>query len=339
MAADSTHDGIVLPKHPHPCRPHHRIRHRIHRRPRWRPHSSNFARSSCRPEGTPVDPTAAEWSDIEKGVVLLLGGSIFAAAAGTPGRRVHAGIRAGRTLATRVRRRSGFRTARPRTARRSGFPNGILVFSPFEVVFEALGRAQLATLTQGDRRAARRGRPWQHGAGRGQGLRPGGLPADLRSRAGAVLRLRSEGGHRRAGQHRRQHPARLRTRLFQAVERDSRESPRAGLARSARRPQATARRGGDGRADCARTPADRIRHPGGRRAGRHRDRPGRILGATAAALAARGGRGQLCRRPTTKISLRTKRASIRCCSTSIWCPIRSPRPTRTACWGCFPPRT
>lgn len=99
------------------------------------------------PEGTPVDPTAAEWSEIEKGVVLLLGGAF------SPQQQGHLDVvfMLASALAERLRREFGafwFQNRSTAHGATVGFPNGILVFSPFEVVFEALARAQLATLTK-----------------------------------------------------------------------------------------------------------------------------------------------------------------------------------------------
>jgi hypothetical protein len=97
------------------------------------------------PEGAAIDPTTADWPDIEKGVVLLLGGAF------SPQQQGHLDVvfMVASALAERLRGEFGafwFQNRSSPHGATVGFPQGILVFSPFEVVFELLGRAQLAQL-------------------------------------------------------------------------------------------------------------------------------------------------------------------------------------------------
>jgi hypothetical protein len=97
------------------------------------------------PEGAPIDPLSADWPTIEKGVILLLGGAF------SPQQQAHLDVvfMVASALAERLRREFGafwFQNRSTPHGATVGFPQGILVFSPFEVVFEMLGRAQLSQL-------------------------------------------------------------------------------------------------------------------------------------------------------------------------------------------------
>jgi hypothetical protein len=124
-------------------------------------------------EGTPIDPTTADWPEIEKGVILLLGGAF------SPQEQRHLDVvfMVASALAERLRGEFGafwFQNRSTPHGATVGFPQGILVFSPFEVVFELLGRAQLTQLGKvvEDLRAAL-------ARGGAASAKPGGLgPAD-----------------------------------------------------------------------------------------------------------------------------------------------------------------
>jgi hypothetical protein len=95
--------------------------------------------------GGPLDPLAADWSAIEKGAIVLLGGAF------SPQNPRHLDVvfMLASALAERLNREFGsfwFQNRATPHGATIGFPDGILVFSPFETVFDALGRAQLAKL-------------------------------------------------------------------------------------------------------------------------------------------------------------------------------------------------
>ena len=125
------------------------------------------------PEGSPIDPVTADWPEIEKGVILLLGGAF------SPQQQGHLDVvfMVAAALAERLRREFGafwFQNRSTPHGATVGFPQGILVFSPFEVVFEMLGRSQLAQLGKvvEDLRAAL-------ARGGASGAKPGGFgPAE-----------------------------------------------------------------------------------------------------------------------------------------------------------------
>jgi hypothetical protein len=96
-------------------------------------------------EGQPIDPLTADWAEVEKGVVPLLGGAF---APQKPG-HLDVVFMVASALAERLRTELGafwFQNRSTPHGATLGFPKTILVFSPFEVVFEALGRANLAQL-------------------------------------------------------------------------------------------------------------------------------------------------------------------------------------------------
>jgi hypothetical protein len=97
------------------------------------------------PDGRPIDPLAADWKDIEKGVILLLGGAF------NPQNRGHLDVvfMVASALAERLRREVGafwFQNRSTPHGASLGFPGAMVVFSPIEAVFEALGRARLEML-------------------------------------------------------------------------------------------------------------------------------------------------------------------------------------------------
>jgi hypothetical protein len=96
-------------------------------------------------QGIGLDPLTAGWSEIEAGVVKLLMGAF------SPDNPSHQAVAfmLGATFAERLRRDlRGFwfpsRAARHGAA--LGFPDGVVVFSPFDAVDQALGRAKLTLL-------------------------------------------------------------------------------------------------------------------------------------------------------------------------------------------------
>jgi hypothetical protein len=98
------------------------------------------------PDGRPIDPIAADWNEIEKGVILLLGGSF------TPQQQRHLEVAfmLACALAERLRQELGafwFQNRSTPHGATVGFPGAMVVFSPIEAVFEALGRAKLGMLT------------------------------------------------------------------------------------------------------------------------------------------------------------------------------------------------
>jgi hypothetical protein len=98
-------------------------------------------------EGRDVDPMTASWDEIEKGVIKLLGGAF------SPGEESHQGLvfMLAAALAERLRRDLDafwfHNRATPQGAA-LGFPAGIIVFSPFGSVAQALGRGRLALLDE-----------------------------------------------------------------------------------------------------------------------------------------------------------------------------------------------
>jgi hypothetical protein len=98
------------------------------------------------PDGKPIDPIAADWNEVEKGVILLLGGSF------TPQNQRHLDVAfmLAAALAERLRRELGafwFQNRSNPHGATVGFPDAMVVFSPIEAVFEALGRAKLTMLS------------------------------------------------------------------------------------------------------------------------------------------------------------------------------------------------
>jgi hypothetical protein len=98
------------------------------------------------PDGQPIDPLTAEWTEIERGVILLLGGPFV------PERPQHLEIvfMLASALAERLRRELGafwFQNRSTPNGATLGFPDAVVVFSPLEAGFEALGRSKLGMLT------------------------------------------------------------------------------------------------------------------------------------------------------------------------------------------------
>jgi plasmid stabilization system protein ParE len=96
-------------------------------------------------EGRPIDPVAADWGEIEKGVILLLGGGF------QPDRPQHleVGFMLAAALAERLRTELGafwFQNRATPHGASVGFPGALVMFSPLDAVFQALGRAKLGTL-------------------------------------------------------------------------------------------------------------------------------------------------------------------------------------------------
>jgi hypothetical protein len=112
------------------------------------------------PDGKPVDATTADWAEVEKAIVPQLGGAF---APQNP-RHLDIVFMLASALAERLRREFGafwFQNRSTPHGATVGFPDNILVFSPFETVFEALGRSQLGVLnkiTEELRTAVARGR-------------------------------------------------------------------------------------------------------------------------------------------------------------------------------------
>jgi hypothetical protein len=96
-------------------------------------------------QGIALDPLTASWPDIESGVVKLLMGAY------APDNPSHQAIAfmVGATFAERLRRELGafwFPSRATRHGAALGFADGVIVFSPFEAVEQALSRARLASL-------------------------------------------------------------------------------------------------------------------------------------------------------------------------------------------------
>ena len=96
-------------------------------------------------QGIAVDPLTAPWPEIEGGVVKLLMGAY------SPENPAHETVSfmLGAAFAERLRRDLGAFWFPSRAARHGaalGFPAGIIVFSPFEAVEQALARAKLSKL-------------------------------------------------------------------------------------------------------------------------------------------------------------------------------------------------
>ncbi len=97
------------------------------------------------PDGASLDPLTASWADIERGVVPLLGGAF------SPQKGGHLDVvfMLASALAERLRLSHGafwFQNRSTPHGATLGFPNGVLVFSPFETVFEAIGRSKLTEI-------------------------------------------------------------------------------------------------------------------------------------------------------------------------------------------------
>jgi hypothetical protein len=119
------------------------------------------------PDGKPIDPLTAGWDQIEKGIILLLGGAF------NPQQQRHLDVAfmLAAALAERLRRDLGafwFQNRATPHGATLGFPDAVVVFSPIEAVFEALGRAKLGML---DSLAGELSKAVAQG--RGAGERPG----------------------------------------------------------------------------------------------------------------------------------------------------------------------
>jgi hypothetical protein len=106
----------------------------------------DLRRALAGPDGQPIDPITAEWAEIERGVILMLGGAF------TPQNPRHLEIvfMLASALAERLRREMGafwFQNRATPNGATVGFPDAVVVFSPLEAVFEALGRSKLSMLT------------------------------------------------------------------------------------------------------------------------------------------------------------------------------------------------
>jgi hypothetical protein len=96
-------------------------------------------------QGIPLDPLTASWQEIESGVIKLLLGAF------KPDNPAHQDIAfmLAAAFSQRLRRDFGAFWFPSRSARHGaalGFPDGIIVFSPFEAVEQALARARLGSL-------------------------------------------------------------------------------------------------------------------------------------------------------------------------------------------------
>ncbi len=96
-------------------------------------------------QGIALDPLSASWAEIEGGVVKLLMGAF------SPDNPSHQALSfmIGATFAERLRRELGafwFPSRATRHGAALGFADGIVVFSPFDAVDQALSRAKLAGL-------------------------------------------------------------------------------------------------------------------------------------------------------------------------------------------------
>jgi hypothetical protein len=97
-------------------------------------------------DGQPIDPLTAGWEEIEKGVILLLGGAF----APDKPRHMEIGFMLATALAERLRRELGafwFQNRGTPHGATVGFPDALVMFSPLDAVFQALGRAKLGTLS------------------------------------------------------------------------------------------------------------------------------------------------------------------------------------------------
>jgi hypothetical protein len=96
-------------------------------------------------DGRPIDPLTAGWDEIEKGVILLLGGAF---APDRP-RHMEVGFMLSAALAERLRRELGafwFQNRSTPHGATVGFPEALVMFSPLDAVFQALGRSKLSML-------------------------------------------------------------------------------------------------------------------------------------------------------------------------------------------------
>lgn len=125
----------------------------------------DLRRTLATPEGRPIDPVTADWTEIERGVILMLGGGF------APQKPQHLQVvfMLASALAERLRRELGafwFQNRSTPNGASVGFPDAVVVFSPLEAVFEALGRSNLGmltALTANLREAVTRGRAAQPG--------------------------------------------------------------------------------------------------------------------------------------------------------------------------------
>jgi len=97
-------------------------------------------------DGRPIDPVTADWAEIERGVILLLGGAF----APEKPRHLEIVFMLASALAERLSQELGafwFQNRSTPNGATLGFPDAVVVFSPLEAVFDALGRSKLAMLT------------------------------------------------------------------------------------------------------------------------------------------------------------------------------------------------
>jgi hypothetical protein len=118
------------------------------------------------PDGAPIDPLEADWAEIERGVILLLGGAF---APQNP-RHLEVVFMLAAALAERLRRELGafwFQNRATPHGATLGFPGAVVVFSPIDTVLQALARARLGTLAgipEELKKALAQGRGMQPGA-------------------------------------------------------------------------------------------------------------------------------------------------------------------------------
>jgi hypothetical protein len=102
------------------------------------------------PDGAPIDPITAEWSQIERGVILLLGGAFSP----REPRHLEIAFMLAAALAERLHGELGafwFQNRSTPHGATLGFPEAMVMFSPIDAVFQALGRSNLAALADADR--------------------------------------------------------------------------------------------------------------------------------------------------------------------------------------------
>jgi hypothetical protein len=108
---------------------------------------NHFAKALAAAEKREIDPLTAPWTEIEQGVIKLLGGAF------SPREAAHHNLAfmVGAALAERLRRDLGAFWFPNRTVPQGaalGFPSGIIVFSPFPTALQAMSRGRLTMLDE-----------------------------------------------------------------------------------------------------------------------------------------------------------------------------------------------
>jgi hypothetical protein len=108
---------------------------------------AQFTQALRSAEGTDLDPLTAPWADVEKGVIKLLGGKF------SPEDQSHRTVAfmVGAVLSERLARDLGaffFPNRSSPQGASVGFPDALVMFSPFEAAAQALARAKLPMLDE-----------------------------------------------------------------------------------------------------------------------------------------------------------------------------------------------